>query len=170
MKRFITVLAAASLTACAGTQNTAAPVEDAFAPKQEPLVQSCVDQVYARENVDSHRSVSFYTALVSNAKACLAPLENVNKHPQKDQIMKLYAVVITNSIKAHDSEQAAIWLAKFRSDFPMQDLLLDDYTSFVDTMNALLNSEDMDRFQLARLNISTQLKQELTRQQQWLAN
>ena len=170
MKRIITIFAAVALTACAGTQHSVAPITDVPAINTNRLAPSCVAQVYARESAETFRSVSYYTALISNAKACLVPIQDADKHPQKTQIMRLYATVITNSVKAHDSNQARAWLEKFRNNFPMQDLLLEDYTSFIDTMTALLYSNNMNAYQLSRLNISSTLKQELNRQQQWLVN
>jgi hypothetical protein len=84
--------------------------------------------------------------------------------------MQLNALALVNFIKAGESKLAEHSLAEFRTQFPQQDLLFADYTSFVDTAVALLKYNELSAHQLQVLNINTALRNELKRQNYWLKN
>jgi hypothetical protein len=89
---------------------------------------------------------------------------------QSHTVMQLMANVTLNFIQGGDIAAAKDQMRIFEQQFPNQDLYLADFTSFHDTANALLNSSFMTSNQLASLNISRALREELERQAYWLSN
>ena len=59
---------------------------------------------------------------------------------------------------------------RFKRNFPQQDFYFTNYTSFLDTTEALLQSQQINPQLLATLNISPRLRQELLRKDYWLKN
>ncbi len=93
----------------------------------------------------------------------------VNKVKQyKTLAMQLYVASVMNFIKAGELNDAANMVTKFKQAFPKQDFYFANYTSFIDTTEALLDPSNITPQTLATLNISSSLRQELLRKQYWL--
>lgn len=154
------LLASACLSACSSTNNAQTPVVDA----------QC--QQYAL-NMAEHAEQSGASAQhVSAARAlqqCVAlPLPLNVTDSEERAAMQLMAMTTLTYIKGGDVSSAMGQLASFKRTFPEQDLLLTDYTSFTDTATALLNGKTLSTQELAELNISRELRSELSRQHYWL--
>ena len=86
----------------------------------------------------------------------------------KTIVMQLYVASVMNFIKAGELTEASEMLVQFKQQFPKQDFYFANYTSFIDTTDALLEPSNITPQTLATLNISTSLRQELLRKQYWL--
>lgn len=84
--------------------------------------------------------------------------------------MRLYVLSTMNFIKGGDLNSAKNMVERFKQRFPQQDFYFANYTSFLDTAEALLHSENTSAQLLATLNISAGLRQELLRKDYWLKN
>nr|WP_136249655.1 hypothetical protein [Ningiella ruwaisensis] len=160
-------LSASFLSACGSTQvPQSAVVEQAF-PVGQRLDTQCVEQVKAREKgIQSSESHAQYLALANQAQRCLQGIRFFAQHPDNQEAMRLNALSVVNFIKGGDLDAANRSLTRFKQRFAQQDLVFEDYTSFIDTATAMLNP-DLNARQLAMLNINPVLRNELSRTRQW---
>ncbi|MBT1449409.1 hypothetical protein KJ365_00820 [Glaciecola sp. XM2] len=170
-KRLINALAVVSsifiLSGCGATlANMPAPVEN-ISPQITRIDNACLSQVTERENAirDSHSPAQFI-ALANQSMRCLQGVRFYPNHPDNQQGMQLHALAVVNYVKGGDVETAQKQLDAFKVRFVQQDLVFDDYTSFIDTATALLDP-NLSARQLAMLNINPNLKSELSRVRQW---
>lgn len=84
--------------------------------------------------------------------------------------MKLYVLSTINFIKGGELTLANEMVERFRLRFPQKDYYFANYTSFLDTVEALLKFEQTNPQLLATLNISAELRKELLRKDYWLKN
>ncbi|GAC29375.1 hypothetical protein [Brumicola pallidula] len=142
-----------------------------IAPSIDRLDAGCHAQVLQRENsVGAAADIGQQIALANSATRCIENKSFFPQHPDNQIAMQLNALAVVNFIKAGESKLAEHSLAEFRSQFPQQDLLFADYTSFVDTAVALLQHDELSAHQFQVLNINTALRNELKRQEYWLKN
>jgi len=135
------------------------------------LDADCHAQVLRRENsVGASSDIAQQIALANAAVRCIANKSFYPKHPDNQIAMQLNALAVVNFIKAGETQMAENSLVQFRTQFPQQDLLFADYTSFVDTAIALLQHDELSAHQLQILNINAELRNELKRQEYWLKN
>jgi hypothetical protein len=143
----------------------------AIARSIDRLDADCHAQVLQRENsVGAAADIGQQIALANAATRCIENKSFFPQHPDNQIAMQLNALALVNFIKAGESKLAEHSLAEFRTQFPQQDLLFADYTSFVDTAVALLKYNELSAHQLQVLNINTALRNELKRQNYWLKN
>ena len=128
--------------------------------------QDCADQVMARVS-NASATIGALVAVAENAEACLGTTHFGAQHPDNRLAMQLQAIAVKSYFKAGDIQAATNAFNDFRHKFPMQDLVYDDFTSFVDTTTALLQYKQLTSLELERLNINPVLKAELARQQRW---
>ena len=141
------------------------------APSIERLDAECHSNVIKRENsVGDSADVAQQIALANAASRCIENKSFFPQHPDNQMAMQLNALAVVNFIKAGETQMAEMSLAQFRQQFPQQDLLFADYTSFVDTAVALLQHRELSVHQLSMLNINKELRQELKRNDYWLRN
>jgi hypothetical protein len=135
------------------------------------LDAKCHSDVLQRENsIGASAGVAQQIALAKAATRCIENKSFYPKHPDNQRAMQLSALAVVNYIKAGETQLAKQSLGSFRAQFPQQDLLYADYTSFVDTALALLEYKQLSAHQLQTLNINQALRTELKRQQYWLSN
>lgn len=145
--------------------------ENVIAPAIDRIEMTCHSAVLQRENsVGLSAGAAQQIALAKAATRCFENKIFYPQHPDNQTAMQLNALAVVNFIKAGESEMAEHSLDNFRRQFPQQDLLFADYTSFVDTAIALLEYNDLSAHQLQTLNINRALRNELKRQQYWLRN
>lgn len=169
MKVILTILLIILVSGCKTTDTPiAAPVEILNDKDNdiERINQACAGQVFSRIELPNN-SVGSLVAIAENAEACLRDTHFSATHPDNQLAMQLQAIVVKSYFKAGDIRSAKIAFTQFRTKFPMQDLVYDDFTSFVDTTTALLQYKQLTSLQLERLNINPVLKAELARQQRW---
>lgn len=94
----------------------------------------------------------------------------INVKQYKTAAMQVYVASVMNFIKAGELDSAMGMVTQFKQVFPKQDFYFANYTSFIDTAEALLQPEHITPQVLATLNISAPLRQELLRKQYWLKN
>jgi hypothetical protein len=154
-------------SACSNTMTQApATIEQAYAVGQR-IDRSCVQQVTEREQaVRASISAAHFMALANQANRCLANIRFFPAHPDNELGMQLNALAVVNYVKSGDIASAGESLTRFKQRFAQQDLVFDDYTSFIDTATALLQP-DLSSRQLAMLNINPTLRSELTRIRHW---
>ena len=110
---------------------------------------------------------------LASAKAmlrCVNGIAFTKGHPDAGKALRLMALSVINLVKGGDIDGAHIALKKTQSKFPNKDLYFADYSSFFDTATALLEQQKLSRHQLAALNISSELRTEIERQQYWLSH
>ncbi len=135
------------------------------------LDTECHAEVLQRENsVGNSADIAQQIALANAALRCIENKSFFPQHPDNQMAMQLNALAVVNFIKAGETQMAENSLAKFRQQFPQQDLLFADYTSFVDTAVALLQHSELSVHQLSVLNINKALRHELKRNDYWLRN
>ena len=140
-------------------------------PSLDRLDADCHSQVLQRESsVGASADIGQQIALAKAAERCIENKSFFPQHPDNQMAMQLNALAVVNFIKAGETQMAEHSLAEFRAQFPQQDLLFADYTSFVDTAIALLQHDELSAHQLQILNINTALRNELKRQEYWLKN
>ena len=165
MKVIATLLLLILISGCnTTTSHVSAPVETLNDIAR--INQDCAAQVFSRIGVTGS-NVGAFVGVAENAEACLADLDFDVQHPDNQLAMQLQAIAVNSYFKAGDIQAAKAAFSQFRNKFPMQDLVYDDFTSFVDTTTALLQYKQLTALQLERLNINPVLKAELARQQRW---
>jgi hypothetical protein len=172
----------ALLALLGGCSSTSSQVQEPL-PSNSPLtvsagpVKALIDQVcYSQAEkiaaaAETSGSMAQYLSAGRYMQSCLqnpmsAPLDN----SQSQAVMQLMAKATVNFIQGGDIAAAQQQLRRFEQRFPDQDLYLPDYTSFRDTASALLNKHSSSANQLAQLNISRELREELERQAYWLSH
>jgi hypothetical protein len=141
------------------------------APALERLNAQCHSNVLEREvSVGDSPDIAQQIALANAASRCIENKSFFPQHPDNQMAMQLNALAVVNFIKAGETQLAEQSLAQFRKQFPQQDLLFSDYTSFVDTAVALLQHSELSAHQLSVLNINKSLRLELKRNDYWLRN
>ncbi|MDT0594057.1 hypothetical protein [Glaciecola petra] len=133
----------------------------------ERLDSTCVEQVLALQQAINSPSVSQYLSLANSAEHCLQDVEFSPKHPDLQTAMQFNALAVVNFVNAGDIQSAQQALDAFHQRFPQQDLLLNDFSSFVDTATALLRQHELTAFDLTMLNIAPSLRDEITRTRKW---
>ena len=82
--------------------------------------------------------------------------------------MRAYGLTIQNYLKGGDAVAARRNLDRFRQAFPDSDLYYADGSSYIATMEVLLDQRDTKEFgQFAVLNVSGSLKDEMRRMHHW---
>ncbi|MFC4699625.1 hypothetical protein ACFO4O_05580 [Glaciecola siphonariae] len=148
------------------TAQIPAKVDNAYAIGQR-IDTNCITQVTEREQaVQASNSPAQFMALANQATRCIENIRFFPSHPDKQLAMRFNALAVVNFVKSGDITAAKDSLAQFKRRFAQQDLVFDDYTSFIDTATALLEP-DLSSRQLAMLNINPVLRGELTRARQW---
>lgn len=166
---------ALSVTACSSTSDYQRPVSIVVQEPQRPMSiisQDCQSQATNIANYaeTSEVAVQYLTAARALQSCVNSPLPETLNTDQAQQLMHLMASVTFNYIKGGDVSAAYQQLQKFEQQFPQQDLYFADYSSFLDTANALLQGAQLSSRQLASLNISRELRDELQRQHYWLSH
>jgi len=177
---FIAVSAALLSTGCSSTPQNASINSPLSKMKDNPIVEApsierlnaeCHSKVLERENsVGDSSDIAQQIALANAASRCIENKSFFPQHPDNQMAMQLNALAVVNFIKAGETQLAEQSLAQFRKQFPQQDLLFADYTSFVDTAVALLQHSELSAHQLSVLNINKSLRLELKRNDYWLRN
>lgn len=155
------------MSACSATQksNSSADVNSIIDPH-------CKAQAFDMErHAQATASVPQYLAAARALDNCIpALLPDDISDDESQYVMQMMAVSTLNYLKGGDVANAQNKLEQFDRRFPQQDLYFRDYTSFRDTANALLFNKELSENQIASLNISRQLRDELERQHYWLSH
>lgn len=118
-----------------------------------------------------NKSQAQYLNAAKVYRTCSANHQVSSQDPSKTSLtMRLYVLSTMNFIKGGDLNSAKNMVERFKQRFPQQDFYFANYTSFLDTAEALLHSENTSAQLLATLNISAGLRQELLRKDYWLKN
>jgi hypothetical protein len=165
-----TFLAVALLSGCNMTTQTDRVDVTTSLPVSERMNTQCIEQVYSQQSAQDKAELSQYLALANTAQYCVGDIQFSPQHPDVETAMQFSALALVNFVKAGDIEAASLALTEFRTKFPQQDLLFDDFTSFVDTATVLVNQQDITPHQLTYLNINPTLRAEITRQRKWSLN
>lgn len=155
-----------------GCSTTAPPAVTKSTHISVPTIDAqCQQNAMAIENqANISGSGAQYLAAANALVSCIDGLRFARKSPERQQAMQLSAVSTLNFIKGGDIVKARARIEKFKRQYPRQDLYFSDYTSFLDTSTALLSSESLTASQLAALNISRQLRDEIERKHYWLSH
>jgi hypothetical protein len=160
-----------ALSACSATSGLTSTSQSDALNELTRIDFACEQQVKQRENaLEASSNPGAYMALANHAERCIDGISFFPKHPDNQTAMRFNALSVLNFIKAGEMQEAKQSLSQFRQRFPRQDLVMPDYTSFVDTAIALLARDGLTERQLSLLNINSTLKSELARQQYWSAN
>ncbi|MGL1958190.1 MAG: hypothetical protein OCD00_12825 [Colwellia sp.] len=169
-----------SLAACSATSDSLSNLSGSSSSNQQLPVQArnqtinqqCVQNAMAVEHQASiSHSTAQYLAAANALTTCIADLTIEKTSPeQQKNVMQLHAITTLNYIKGGDIAKAKQMLEHFQHKYPQQDLYFDDYTSFLDTATALLSSESLTTLQLASLNISRTLRDEIELKHYWLTH
>lgn len=172
-KLFFVVLTLLALSAC-GAVSTPAVTQKPLTQNMKRIDLDCITLVHAQQasmqNIKELRqntSSAQYMSLAQNAHSCIDGIQFTKQHPDVKTAMQFNALAVVNYIKAGDMSLAVASLNQFKLNFPRQDLLFDDFTSFVDTATLLTKSESISQKHLAMLNINPQLRSEIERQRKW---
>ena len=115
----------------------------------ERINKACIEQVQSHLSAIKAPTQSQYISMAHTAEHCLGDIQYSPKHPDVKTAMQFSALAFVNYVKAGDMNEAREALARFRTSFPQQDLLFDDYTSFVDTAIVLTKSQNISAYELA---------------------
>lgn len=170
-KKFIAILlGATALSACSVTSSNSGNAGDT-ANNVTRIDFECEQQVKQRESaMISNAQSGTYLALANHAERCISGISFFMNHPDNQTAMKFNALSVLNYLKAGDLSASQQSLDMFKKRFPRQDLVLNDFTSFIDTATVLLKRNDLTPHQISQLNINRNLRSELARQQYWSAN
>ena len=161
--KILTVLAvAAIMNGCSSTTDTSSQVIDDACYAQAQHMATAAET--------SGASAQFLTVARTLPTCVLTPLPKHLSDEQSESVMQVLAFSTLNYIKSGDIAAAKTQLADFEQQFTDQDLYLADFTSFRDTATALLQGTELTNQQLASLNISRGLRDELQRQKYWLTH
>jgi len=136
-------------------------------PTYERMNPQCIQQVHEQQSALTQTTPSQYLSLANTAQYCIGDIQFSPSHPDTQIAMQFSALALVNFVKAGDIQTASEALVKFRMTFPQQDLLFDDYTSFVDTATVLVNQDEITPHQLTYLNINPTLRAEIKRARRW---
>jgi len=128
---------------------------------------ACIEQVNTQQLKLDVASQAQYLSLANTAMHCIDNIAFSPSHPDSKVAMQFNALAFINYVKAGDMQQAQTSFAAFRQRFPQQDLIFDDFSSFVDTATVLVNHDNLSRHQLMVLNINEHLRSEIIRQRKW---
>lgn len=164
------------LGACSSTPSQVhiapVPLLTSNTPALALIDQDCYSQAQKIAlSAQSSGATAQYLSAARYMRSCLQhPMPEPLDKSQSQAVMQLMANVSLNFIQGGDISAAQEQMRRFEQTFPHQDLYLPDFTSFRDTAKALLNSALITTNQLARLNISRELREELERQAYWLSH
>jgi len=112
-----------------------------------------------------------YIASARMLENCEADLGGEAAEVARDERMQAYALSVQNYLKGGDMEKAAANFERFRKAFPGKDLYYTDGSSFIETMEVLLNRKQASDFaQFSNLNVRVELKDEMRRVRYWKRN
>lgn len=168
--RATSILAALLLSGCDMTGQAEVIVADTNLPEYERMNPQCVQQVHTQQLALNQTTLSQHLSLANTAQYCLGDIQFSPQHPDLETAMQFSALAVINFVKAGDIKAGSSALSEFRIKFPQQDLLFDDYTSFVDTATVLVKQDELTTYQLTYLNINPTLRAEITRQRKWSLN
>ena len=171
----LTALALISaLGACSSTSNqvVTSPAPVNYMAPVEVIDQDCLMQAsQMAQSAETSGATAQYVTAGRYMQSCLQqPLPAPLDKTQSQAVMQVMANITLNFIQGGDIAAAQQQLRHFDRKFPNQDLYLPDFTSFRDTATALLQGATISTHQLANLNISRELRNELERQQYWLSH
>lgn len=166
----VTVIAITILSGCGLTAQPEVITVDTNVPLFERMKPQCIEQVQAQQSSPYQKEASQHLSLASTAQYCFENIQFSPQHPDIQTAMHFSALAVVNYVKAGDILAARKALSQFRTKFPQQDLLFEDYTSFVDTATVLVKQDEVTLNQLAYLNINPALRAEIKRQRRWSLN
>ena len=162
------------LAACGSTtgQHVVVPAPVINTQRTDAIDLDCQRQAtLLAQSAATTGSMPQYASAARYMQSCLIqPLPSKLNKSQSQAVMQLMANVTLNYMQGGDIAAAQQQLSQFDAMFPNQDLYLPDFSSFRDTATALLSGASMSSHQLASLNISRALRNELERQQYWLSH
>jgi hypothetical protein len=164
------VLAVLLLSGCNMTAQPEVVTVDTSLAVFERMNTQCIVQVHAQQEMSNNNEISQYLSLANTAQYCVGDIQFSPNHPDIETAMQFSALAVVNFVKAGDIQAASEALTQFRVKFPQQDLLFNDYTSFVDTATVLVKQDEITPHQLTYLNINPTLRAEVTRQRRWSLN
>lgn len=177
IKALSVILAAALISACSSTTKSepSLPISNNNHYINQDYYQSidadCEQQAMEMDSfAQQSGQPAQYLASANAMLRCVNGIQFPKGHPDEDKALRLMALSVLNLVKGGDINAAHIALRKTQSKFPNKDLFFADYSSFFDTATALLEQQKLSRHQLAALNISTDLRAEIERQQHWLSH
>ena len=174
VKSLTTLALLTTLGACSSTpsQVMTTPMPMTNAAPIEIIDQDCLMQAsLLAQAAETSGATAQYVSAGRYMQSCLQqPLPAPLDKNQSQAVMQLMANITLNFIQGGDIAAAQQQLRHFDKKFVNQDLYLPDFTSFRDTATALLQGASMSTHQLANLNISRELRNELERQQYWLSH
>ncbi len=154
------------LVALTGCKSNGSSAEDPLANVKR-IDYSCQQNVTRMDaSLANTAQPAQYATMAKMLEQCWQGVPLSNYHPDAQLGMQLMASSFLYAIQAGDSEKALNVLTQFETSFNGADLYFADYTSFIDTANALLGMAQPSN--LSNLNINADLRQELERQSYWL--
>ena len=131
--------------------------------------RACFDEALQLDSqARSGGDLGRYLASARVSEGCEANLGPEANGVSQEERMRAYGLTIQNYLKGGDAVSARRNLDRFRQAFPDSDLYYADGSSFVATMEVLLDQRDTKEFgQFAVLNVSGVLKDEMRRMHHW---
>ncbi|MBL4630661.1 MAG: hypothetical protein JKY14_05700 [Paraglaciecola sp.] len=137
----------------------------------QPIDDVCEQQAIEMDSFAQQSGLAAqYLASAKALLRCVNGIQFPKGHPDADKGLRFMALSVINLLKGGDIDGAHIALKKAQYKFPNTDLYFADYSSFFDTATALLDQQKLSRHQLAALNISAELRNEIERHQYWLSH
>ncbi|KXI28226.1 hypothetical protein [Paraglaciecola hydrolytica] len=174
VKRLTALALLTTLGACSSTPShvLSSPAPIVNTAPAEVIDQDCLLQAsQMAHSAETSGATAQYVTAARYMQSCMQqPLPAPLDKNQSQAVMQLMANITLNFIQGGDIAAAQQQLRHFDRKFANQDLYLPDFTSFRDTASALLQGTSMSKHQLANLNISRELRNELERQQYWLSH
>lgn len=134
--------------------------------------QNCREEAFALDRkAMGGASAGGYLSSARLLEKCESRLGSNSGDVEDQERMQGYALSIQNYLKAGDLDQARANMGRFKQTFPDQDLYYPDGSSFIETMEVLMgqaSSTDYGVFSV--LNVSGDIKSEMSRQNYWKHN
>ncbi len=138
---------------------------------KSPLAGNCEQTALALDsNAQATGSEAQFLSSANTLYQCILEVSFVDISGDNQRLMQLHALSVINFIKGGDITKAKDAFSSFSQNYPNQDLLFADYTSFVDTITVLFEPNLAVKGGLAQLNVNNALRKELKRQAYWAMN
>lgn len=126
------------------------------------------------ESAREQGSPAQYTASARTLDLCLVEVDQLRNAVPMELRMQVHALTVLNYLKGGDIENARLQLRAFELSYPHKDLYFSDYTSFIDSLNAVLGNRFIEKHSIAASssrertsNINPVVSSEVSRFRYW---
>lgn len=151
----------------------ASQVSELSAAAMEQFVDCKKEGLALDESARKQKSPAQYAASARTLDLCLVEVDEYRDAVPMELRMQVHALTVLNYVKGGDIAKARLQLRAFELSYPNRDLYFSDYTSFIDSLNAVLgrphsNGTSSQRvFQQRTSNINPMVSTEISRYRYW---